>query len=251
MEQLHNIEKHRIFACLVIASVYTFAVGGLNLYLSVWDILFYAAVLFLGSYAFSYLLRFSKVRVWIAVALLCISIVAVGAEYLFLNLFESLSWEQWLKTAPVRVLITCLFGIIFMMRYLNKVKETQEEEEKIPVEEQALTASSPVVDKLTVRSGSKIRILSLDEILYIAADGDYIAIHTPDGHWLKEQTMKATEDMLPQDLFVRVHRSYIVNVKHIARIERYGEQRQLVLHSGDIIRISLSRYRLLRQKLGL
>ncbi|MDO4789855.1 MAG: LytTR family DNA-binding domain-containing protein [Porphyromonas sp.] len=250
MEQLRNIEKARIFICLAMALVYAFAVGGLSNFLLLLDSFYYAVVLFLGSFGFVYLSRFSKNRLKIALSLLSISLFVVGLEFLFLNLFEDIPWDSWLKTAPVRVLISFLYGIIFVSNHFYKEKETQEEEEHIPMRDSTIP-SSALVDKLTVRSGTKIRILSLEEILYIAADGDYISIHTSDGHWLKEQTMKATEDMLPPDLFVRVHRSYIVNIAQIARIERYGEQRQLVLHSGDIIRISLSRYRLLRQKLGL
>ena len=83
------------------------------------------------------------------------------------------------------------------------------------------------------------------------ADGDYISIHTQEGNWLKEQTMKYTEELLPPNKFVRIHRSYIVNVDQISRIERYGERQQVVLHNKEKIKISAARYMVLKQILGI
>jgi DNA-binding LytR/AlgR family response regulator len=105
-------------------------------------------------------------------------------------------------------------------------------------------------DRITVRSGQKIKIIPIEDIIYIKADGDYISIKASEGNWLKEQTMKYTEDILPTDHFVRIHRSYIVNVNHISRIERYGEKQQVVLHNNEKIKISAARYQTLRQVLG-
>ena len=107
------------------------------------------------------------------------------------------------------------------------------------------------LDRITVRSGTKIKIIPLDSVIYIQADGDYISIHTPEGKWLKEQTMNYTENMLPPHSFVRIHRSYIVNIHHISRIERYGEKQLIVLHNNEKIKISAARYQLLKQILGI
>ena len=108
-----------------------------------------------------------------------------------------------------------------------------------------------MIDRLTVRYGQKIKIIPIHEIIYVKADGDYVTIYTAEGHWLKEQTMKHTEDILPQDRFVRTHRSYIVNINHINRIERYSDQQLIVLSNGEKIKISNARYQVLKQRLGL
>jgi hypothetical protein len=113
-----------------------------------------------------------------------------------------------------------------------------------------ITANPLPSDRITVRTGQRIKIIPIEDIIYIKADGDYISIKTSDGNWLKEQTMKYTEDMLPADRFVRIHRSYIVNVNHISRIERYGEKQQVELHNNEKIKISPARYQTLRQILG-
>ena len=106
-------------------------------------------------------------------------------------------------------------------------------------------------DRITVRSGQNIKLIPIDDIIFIKADGDYISINTANGHWLKEQTMKYTEYTLPADRFLRIHRSYIVNVNHISRIERYGEKQLIVLHNNEKIKISAARYQVLKRVLEL
>ena len=108
-------------------------------------------------------------------------------------------------------------------------------------------AGKVAIDRITVRSGQNIKIIPIDDIIFIKADGDYISINTANGYWLKEQTMKYTEDTLPTDRFLRIHRSYIVNVNHIRRIERYGEKQLIVLHNNEKIKISSARYQILKQ----
>jgi len=63
--------------------------------------------------------------------------------------------------------------------------------------------------------------------------------------------MKSYEAQLPPDKFVRVHRSYIVNISKISKIERYGQKQLLQLTSGECLRISANGYKALREKLNL
>jgi DNA-binding LytR/AlgR family response regulator len=79
-----------------------------------------------------------------------------------------------------------------------------------------------------------------------------VAIVTARGRHLKEGTMKWFEEALPCDRFVRVHRSCIVAVDRISRIETSGRDHTLTLRDGrGSIRISDTGYRLLRRRLGL
>ena len=91
-----------------------------------------------------------------------------------------------------------------------------------------------------------------DELIYIQACGDYVMLITPTGEYLKEQTMKYFETHLSTDTFVRVHRSTIVNVTQISRVELFGKETyQLLLKNGVKLRVSLSGYRLLKERLGI
>jgi DNA-binding LytR/AlgR family response regulator len=72
------------------------------------------------------------------------------------------------------------------------------------------------------------------------------------GKYMKEQTMKYFEEHLPTTQFARVHRSCIVNLEAISRIELYEKQsQQLTLKNGHQIKTSQAGYKLLRQKLNL
>ncbi len=92
----------------------------------------------------------------------------------------------------------------------------------------------------------------MEDILYIQACGDYTTLITPNGEYVKEQTMKYFETHLPEDNFVRIHRSTIVNVTQISRVELFGKETyQVLLKKGVKLRVSLSGDRLLKVRLGL
>lgn len=74
------------------------------------------------------------------------------------------------------------------------------------------------VDHLFIKNDSLLTQVPLDEILWVEAFGDYVKINTPAKTHTVYGTMKAVEDKLPTDRFVRVHRSYLVNLKKIANI---------------------------------
>lgn len=108
------------------------------------------------------------------------------------------------------------------------------------------------LERVAVKSGQKIHVILVPDIVYIQSDGDYVQIVTAQSRYLKEETMKYFEASLPHNQFVRVHRSYIVNVEKILRIELYEKQNQmLTLTNGDQIRASVAGYRELRTVLNL
>ena len=105
--------------------------------------------------------------------------------------------------------------------------------------------------RATIKQGNFEGLFSAD-IICLQADGDYVQIITATGKYLKEQTMKYFDENLPASLFVRVHRSCIVNIQTIARIELYDKQnQQLTLKNGHQIKVSQAGYKTLRAKLHL
>ena len=132
-------------------------------------------------------------------------------------------------------------------------KETDCREEELP-EPVIPVAAQPEeqLERITVKRGNAIEVLTLYEILYFQADGDYVTIQSTKGRFLKEQTMKYFESHLDNALFVRCHRSYLVYVKAIERIELIEKQQQwLFLTNGERLRTSPMGYKLLKQRLGL
>lgn len=126
------------------------------------------------------------------------------------------------------------------------------DEKKQPVEEIATWLPEEHIDRITVKDGSRIHLIAIEHLLYVQACGDYVTLVTPDGQYIKELTMKYLETHLPASGFVRIHRSTIVNVTQISRVELFGKENyRLLLKNGDKLRVSLSGYKLLKARLEL
>lgn len=105
--------------------------------------------------------------------------------------------------------------------------------------------------RVVVRTGSKIDIIAVDKIIYLEAMDDYVSIHTASGKYLKQQTMKYFEQHMSEKEFVRIHRSYILALKELAKLEPYGKDSHIaVLKSGETLQVSRSGYQKLREVLS-
>jgi two-component system LytT family response regulator len=116
------------------------------------------------------------------------------------------------------------------------------------------TASqSPVQQqRIVVKTGGKIKIIPLEDIHYLEAADDYVKIHTHNGAFLKNRTMSYFEKALDASQFVRTHRSYILNVQQVTRIDPYEKDSHLcVLQSGAQVPVSKAGYVKLKAVLGL
>ena len=75
------------------------------------------------------------------------------------------------------------------------------------------------LDRLVIKDGTKINIVPIDKIRWLEAQDDYVMVHSDDGKLLKQKTMKYFENHLDPKYFVRIHRSYIVNIDFINHLE--------------------------------
>ena len=99
------------------------------------------------------------------------------------------------------------------------------------------------VNRIVVRKGNAINLIPVEQIRYVEAQDDYVMIYHSAGKALKQQTMKFCEDNLSKADFVRIHRSYIVKVGEIKRIEPYGKDNYVaILQSGDKLPVSRAGY---------
>lgn len=161
-------------------------------------------------------------------------------------------------TVPFRL----LFGIpawtaILLWYHLQPAAYASPEDTDFPAPGQKESPAEALpqeelIDRITVKDGSRIHIIKIEELLYVQACGDYTTLVTSHGEYIKEQTMKYLETHLPADRFVRVHRSSIVNITQISRLELFGKETyQLILKNGTKLRVSLTGYRLLKERLGI
>jgi two-component system LytT family response regulator len=111
--------------------------------------------------------------------------------------------------------------------------------------------ASPPVNRIVVRKGNAINLIPVEQIRYVESQDDYVMIHHSEGKALKQQTMKFYEENLPKTDFVRIHRSFIVNISEINRIEPYGKDNHVaILKSGDKLSVSRAGYKQLREDLN-
>ena len=105
--------------------------------------------------------------------------------------------------------------------------------------------------RIVVKDNSLIRIIPAQDIYYIEANDDYIKIFTKDGSYLKKSTLSHIEQTLDPQQFVRVHRSYLVPVTQLMRIEPYEKESHIaLLHCGAKVTVSKSGMAKLKTLLG-
>ncbi len=106
--------------------------------------------------------------------------------------------------------------------------------------------------RIVVKAGNDIRIIPVQDVLYLEAYDDYVKVYTKDGMFLKKKTMGYYEQTLDPAQFVRVHRSYIVPLAQLTRIEPFEKDSHLaLLRNGVRVPLSKSGYTRLRSVLGL
>lgn len=107
-------------------------------------------------------------------------------------------------------------------------------------------------ERVVVKTNNGIRIIPVSTIHYLEAADDYVKIYTQEGAFLKNKTMNFFEESLSKEQFVRTHRSYLVNIQEITRIDPYEKENHIViLKSGVKIPVSKSGYSKLKNVLDI
>jgi two-component system, LytTR family, response regulator len=105
--------------------------------------------------------------------------------------------------------------------------------------------------RIVVKVGTRVHVIPLDKLDYVAAQDDYVALYSGGRSYLKQQTISELEAALDAARFVRIHRSAIVNLERVARIEPYGkESRIAILADGSRLPVSKSGYSRLLEAMG-
>jgi two-component system, LytTR family, response regulator len=101
--------------------------------------------------------------------------------------------------------------------------------------------------RIVVKDGTRVHIIPVAQLDYAEAQDDYIALHSGGKTYLKQQTISSLEASLDPMRFVRVHRSYIVNLERVAKIEPYTKDTRLAI-LADSSQVPVSRAGYLRLK---
>lgn len=118
--------------------------------------------------------------------------------------------------------------------------------------ENNLQIQSNTQNRIVVKTDGKIKIIPTSELQYIEANGDNVKIVAADGSYSKNKTMSYFEQQLSTNDFIRIHRSYIVNVSMVTRIDAYDKESHLaVLSTGIQLPVSKTGYQKLKDILGM
>lgn len=131
---------------------------------------------------------------------------------------------------------------------LDLLPENQQKVNRFLAEQ---TEKVETLTRVAVRTGAKIHIIPVEKLKYIEAQDDYVKLHSTDGSFLKQQTMKYYESHLPHNNFVRIHRSFIVRLKDINKVEPMGKDTHVViLHDNTELAVSRTGYSRLKEVLN-
>lgn len=146
------------------------------------------------------------------------------------------------------------FDLERFQKAMEKFKSTNNHQEQKILTKAAVESAQATTtnERIVVKTGNKIKVISVYDITHLSADDDYVNVHTSEGAFLKSQTLAFFEKNLDQQLFVRVHRSFIVKIDQITKIEPYEKDGHLViLKTGEKIPVSKTGYPKLKTVLGI
>jgi two-component system, LytTR family, response regulator len=110
----------------------------------------------------------------------------------------------------------------------------------------ALAAAKPReghAHRVLVRDGPRVHVIPVDKIDYVQAQDDYVCFRSEGKDYLKEQTLGETEGSLDPARFVRIHRSYLLNLARLVRVDQdERENRVVVLTDGRRLPVSRAGY---------
>ncbi len=128
---------------------------------------------------------------------------------------------------------------------LERARQRMELKETSPVPalvKQARASAKPI-ERVLVKDGSRVHVIPLEKIDYVEAQDDYVGIKSGGREYLKQDTMAELESLLPQDRFIRIHRSYILNIDRLVRLEPYAkDSRVAILADGTQLPVSRAGY---------
>ncbi|OLC42762.1 MAG: DNA-binding response regulator [Acidobacteria bacterium 13_1_40CM_65_14] len=106
------------------------------------------------------------------------------------------------------------------------------------------------LERILIRDRADVHVIPVEKIDYLESQDDYVSVKTAGKSFLKEQTLAELETLLDQDVFVRIHRRYILNIARLSKIElAVKDNRIAILADGTKLPISRSGYARLKELL--
>jgi two-component system LytT family response regulator len=107
-----------------------------------------------------------------------------------------------------------------------------------PLTESLLMDRPSYPERILVQTAKKLITIAVNEIIRIEADGDYSSLIIESGKFLSNYGISKLEQRLDSEVFIRVHRSSIINLNYIREVNKYVSSYDVVMQNGDIVRVS-------------
>ena len=137
------------------------------------------------------------------------------------------------------------FSVERFQEAMQRARERRRAKAALPLEDlvrDARPRTGPA-ERVLIRDGANVHVLPADAIDYVEAQDDYVAFKSAGKQYLKDQTLAAVEAMLDPARFVRIHRSFILNIDRIAKVELYAkDSRMATLRDGTRLPVSRAGY---------
>ncbi len=143
------------------------------------------------------------------------------------------------------------FSQVRLAEALVRARQRLATRDTTPIDGLRAELRSVRVERILVRDAGKVFIVPVETLEYVQAQDDYVLLRTQGRNLLKEQPISSLEAQLDPDRFVRIHRSWIINLARLARVELEAKDRRVaVLHDGTRLPISRSGHQRLNEVLG-
>ncbi|NBC18183.1 MAG: response regulator [Bacteroidetes bacterium] len=168
-----------------------------------------------------------------------------AVDYL-LKPFEDERFRQALRRARDQVRLREVDALQDRLMTLLQARDQPEAALDVP------TSSTDYLERIAVEMRGQVRVVPVERIDYIEADGAYAELHAGEDTFVIRERMQTLEDRLDPELFFRIHRSTIVQLDRVeALLIGSGGDYAVRLADGTRLRVSRSRYEALSQRLGL
>ena len=158
--------------------------------------------------------------------------------------FDAAAVDYLLKPFDIDRFRTALQRVRRRLRELARIPEAGELRA-------AALAPGQFLQRIVVKDGTRIHIIPASQLDYAEAQDDYVALHSGGKAYLKQQTISSLESTLDPSRFVRIHRSYLVNLECVAKIEPYTKDSRLaILTNGTQVPVSRAGYLRLKELMG-
>ena len=137
------------------------------------------------------------------------------------------------------------FGPERLREALNRARVRFEGKQALPVAGLSAAArpSGAHIERVAIRDGANVHVIPVSKVDYVEAQDDYVCFRSEGKPFLKQQTLGDVEAVLDPAQFVRIHRSYILNIERLSRLELYAkDSHAAILRDGTRLPVSRSGY---------